>query len=164
MNAPKRLNKNLDLSIVEDRHNIVARGQLFCCDQHDFEVLYHGSLRKTLFGNQYLQADGNDLHVIARCAHCHREIVIFNSLTDGYDRCIDPIEQPAPSFDLDSYKCQKCSKKVFRVTLKYEYLSKAEIDDEGISDYENSFTWLWISLKCSHCGKEIKNFVDYETA
>ncbi|NTW95492.1 MAG: hypothetical protein HGB31_02600 [Erysipelotrichaceae bacterium] len=164
MNAPKRLKHNLELTIIKDGNNIIAGGQLSCCDQHDFEVSYQGALKKTLFGNQYLQTDDNGLILNARCMICGREVIVFNSLTDGYDRCIDPTEHAVSNTQLVPYGCPRCSNKGFNINLEYECLSKEEIDEEGLEDYENSFTWVNVSLKCTDCGKEINKIIDFETA
>ena len=59
--------------------------------------------------------------------------------------------------------CLKCQNKSFSVAIKYEYPDVKELQELGISDIDNAFTWIWITLECNNCGTRYKNFVDYET-
>lgn len=163
MNAPRRLQDNLKLTTIKDGDNIRVGGQLSCCDQHDFEVTYHGSLKKTLLGGQFLQ-DDNGLILKAKCKNCSKELVVFSSFADGYDGSVLSIEQAPSNLQLVPYDCPKCSNNSFKINLEYEYLSEEEIRKEGIDDYENSFTWIQVSLECIRCGKTTKKFIDFETA
>lgn len=164
MNAPNRLKHNLKLTMIKDGTNIIVGGQLSCCNQHEFEVSYQGTLKKSLFRSQYLRIDDNGLILNARCMICGKEVIVFDSHTDGYDKCIDPSEHTVSNIQLVPYDCPRCSNKGFNINLEYEFLSKEEIDEEGIEDYENSFTWIRVALKCTDCGKVIKKIIDYETA
>ena len=48
--------------------------------------------------------------------------------------------------------------------IKYEYPDIQELQELGIKDTDNAFTWIWITLECNKCGTRYKNFVDFETA
>ena len=48
--------------------------------------------------------------------------------------------------------------------IKYEYPDYQELMGLGITEMDNAFTWIWITLECNQCGKRYNNFVDFETA
>ncbi len=48
--------------------------------------------------------------------------------------------------------------------IKYEYPDTQELMELEMSEIDNAFTWIWITLECSKCGTKYKNFVDCETA
>jgi Zn finger protein HypA/HybF involved in hydrogenase expression len=163
MNVPKRLQSNLKLRKAKE-DNLIICGDLICCDQHEFEVAYSGILRKSLMSNYYLQDQTDGMSLTCKCKKCGEELVVFNSNTDGYDNCINTNDLRLSNPPQHVLDCPKCSSNEYTIKMKYEYLDKSEIKDEGIKDYENSFTWIWVSLRCITCNKEFKKFIDYETA
>ena len=38
-----------------------------------------------------------------------------------------------------------------------------ELAELEITELDNAFTWIWITLECNKCGTIYKNFVDFET-
>ena len=59
--------------------------------------------------------------------------------------------------------CLKCRNESFSVAIKYEYPDIQELQELEISDTDNAFTWIWITLECNNCGTRYKNFIDCET-
>ena len=59
--------------------------------------------------------------------------------------------------------CKKCRNGVFSVGIKYEYPDIQELEELKITEIDNAFTWIWITLECKQCGTVYKNFVDCET-
>ncbi|MBQ4546107.1 MAG: hypothetical protein IJA17_03000 [Oscillospiraceae bacterium] len=154
----KRLKPYLsDISAKNDF--TLLNGNISCCGHHNFEVLYNGSIVKNIFGKSYLI--GNKPVFEAKCKICESKIRIFDSNTDGYDNC--DTKTDATNATLTSFICPKCNTSDFEVKVSFEYLSKDDLDDEGIVDYGNSFTCIWISICCNNCGKKIKNFLVFET-
>ena len=47
--------------------------------------------------------------------------------------------------------------------IKYEYPDIQELEELEITEIDNAFTWIWITLECNNCGTRYKNFVDCET-
>lgn len=74
-------------------------------------------------------------------------------------------KQNATSFFLTKpFGCKKCTDNNFSVEVKYEYPDYQELMDLGITEIDNAFTWIWITLECNQCGKRYNNLVDFETA
>lgn len=65
---------------------------------------------------------------------------------------------------LKSINCKKCQDDNFSISIKYEYPNVQELENLGITEIDNAFTWIWVTLECNKCGTKYKNFIDYETA
>ena len=167
MYIPKKLQQNFELSkekLVVG--NIIVNGSLSCCGQSDFAIHYLGELVYSLLGRKIINVENEALVFIATCKICGKKIQVFNSYTDGYDGCINCEngyhEPPLP--ELTSFLCPKCLKNVFSIEITFEYQSKEELEEDGVQEYENAFSWIWISLTCSSCKRKLKSLIDMETA
>lgn len=96
-----------------------------------------------------------------RCRRCGKVVSVFDSSCDGYEQCGDALYRYIKTKPID---CRKCRNGGFSVAVKYEYPNIQELEELGISEIDNSFTWIWIMLGCNKCGTRYKNFVDCETA
>lgn len=164
MYVPKQLQENFELIDEKQGTNIIVKGVLSCCGQHEFTIAYLGELTSFWFGRKYINSKNDETVVlIATCKTCGKEIQVFNGYTDGYDNCVDNSLSP-PWAGLTNFSCLKCSKDYFSIKLVFEYQSKEENEENGIQKYENAFSWVWISLTCLSCKRTFKNLIDMETA
>lgn len=150
----------LDLKI---NTNYIIRGKITCCSCSEFDVLYYGDIRKNFFGHITLRDNNDGLVVLSRCKKCGQEIEVFNSFTDGYDRCIEE-KVDCANIQLQPFHCNIQSHSNFSIEVTIEYPPIQELIDDGITECENAFSWIWITLKCNSCNKVFNNFVSLETS
>lgn len=163
MYAPRRLQGNFVLKDEKYGTNIITKGALSCCGQYDFSVSYFGELRTDWRGNVSIFPQYDALALTAKCKVCGKEIQVFNSFTDGYDNCVNKTElQSMPAMSM--FPCSRCSSDYFSIEQTFEYQSREELEEEGVQEYENAFSWIWVSLTCTTCKKLFKNLVDLETS
>lgn len=147
-----------------DGENTIVSGHLQCCNSQDFEVLIFGEVKKHLFSNPSLYPKNDCIALAVRCKKCGRVITVFNSTCDGYENVSEKRKASEPlNIDFE-YRCGKCSENNFSIEIKYEYPDIKELKDLEISNIDNAFTWIWITIKCNHCCKTYKNFISFETA
>ena len=144
-----------------DGDNTLIEGILTCCNSHEFEVLIAGVIKYDLFSGMHLFPIGEKIALDICCKKCGKVISVFNSDQDGYDRSEVKCGKCALKKPLF---CKKCTDNTFSVEIKYEYPDQQELIDLGITEMDNAFTWIWITLECKQCGKRHSNFVDFETA
>ena len=150
MYVPKKLQGNF--VILQERHkwgNIIVKGELSCCDNRSFAIKYSGADERIVF--------------IATCQSCNNEIQVFNGYTDGYDN-IEEESHIQPALKFNDFICVKCQKSSFATKIVFEYQSKEYLEEDSVNEYENAFSWIWISPVCVSCNKKYKNLVDVETA
>jgi len=163
MYIPKRLQQNFELSKEKHGNNIIVKGRLHCCGQYDFTIHYFGELRQDFIGQNAIYPKNDTTFLIAKCSICGKEIQVFNSYTDGYENCVNGYHTYALP-ELIVFPCPKCSKDVFSIWVTFEYQSKEELEEDGVQEYENAFSWIWVSPICSSCKREMKNLIDVETS
>ena len=145
----------------KERDNSVIEGILTCCNENDFEILVVGKVKHGLFSKIFLYPEEGRTVLEVRCKKCGKIISVFNSSFDGYGHCGMKKENICvPTRPID---CSKCQNKSFSVAIKYEYPDIRELQELEISDIDNAFTWIWITLRCNKCETKYKNFVDCET-
>ena len=145
---------------TKDGDNNLIEGILSCCNAYDFEVFVVGEIKRSIFSGIYLYPE-NDLTVMeVHCRKCGKVISVFDSSSDGYERCGKGQFAHVPTKLIN---CKKCQNESFSVSVKFEYPDIQELQELGITEIDNAFTWIWITLKCNNCGTRYKNFVDYET-
>ena len=147
---------------TKDRDNSIIKGMLTCCGAQDFEVFAVGKIKHRLFSKMFLYPENDKLVFEVRCRKCGKVIAVFDSSCDGYEQCGKKSKNICVS--TQPIDCVKCQSKSFSVTVKYEYSDVQELQELEISDIDNAFTWIWITLKCNKCGTRYKNFIDCETA
>ena len=133
---------------------------LTCCNAHDFEVLVVGEVKQHLFSQMFLCSENDKIVFEVRCKKCGKVISVINSSTDGYGQCGKSLHDIDVSTKL--IECVKCRSESFSVRIKYEYPDVQELQELEMSDIDNAFTWIWITLKCNKCGNGYKNFIDCE--
>jgi hypothetical protein len=143
--------------------NTIVHGKITCCSCSEFDVLYYGEIKKGLLGHISLCDKNDGLAVQLRCKKCGQAIEVFNSFTDGYNRCIEE-KVDCANIQLQPFYCNVQEHSDFSVEVTFEYPPKQELIDDEITECENAFSWIWITLKCNTCNKIFKNFVDYETS
>jgi len=158
-----RLRSNFSLRNELLKENIIVNGDLFCCGQDYFEIIYWGKLKKNLLGCHGLSPREDGIVLLAKCIVCGNVITVFDSYTDGYDGCICNSLSPQLS-GLLNFACTKCKNCTFSLSLSLEYPPKDEMINDGIQEFDNAFSWIWISLTCHSCKHEYDNVVDMETA
>ena len=159
---PKKIQPYFNaISQKNDGENSMTEGNLVCCNDHAFQIFFVGEIRRTVFSNIYLFSENDVIMLKAHCKHCGKIVHVFDSRCDGYENCG---EEPEVQVNLNPIKCRKCGENDFCVRVKYEYPDIKDLENLGIEDIDNAFTWIWISLTCNKCGAKYKNFVDYETS
>ena len=145
-----------------DSDSSIIEGMLTCCGTHDFEVFVAGEIRHSLFSKMFLCPENDKIVFEARCKKCGKVIQVFDSSSDGYGQCGKKL--PNICVSNRPVDCIKCRSESFSVTIKYEYPDVQELQELAISDVDNAFTWIWITLECNSCGAKYKRFLDCETA
>lgn len=146
---------------TKDRDNSVIEGILTCCNENDFEILVVGKIKHGLFSKMFLYPEDDRTVLEVRCKKCGKIISVFNSSFDGYGQY--GMKKKNICVSTQPIDCLKCQNESFSVAIKYEYPDIQELQELEISDTDNAFTWIWITLKCNKCGTKYKNFVDCET-
>ena len=144
-----------------DGDNRLIEGTLTCCNDSDFEVLFTGEIKHGLFSKMLLTSENDHIALSARCKKCGRIIPVFDSSIDGYEHCEE--KQNGICLSTRALICQKCHDNGFYVSIKYEYPDEQELRELEISNIENAFSWIWITVECNNCGTKYKNIVDCET-
>ena len=146
---------------IKDRDNSVVEGILTCCNANDFEIYVVGKIKHGLFSKMFLYPEENDTVLEVRCKKCGKIISVFNSSFDGYGKC--GTKEKNTHVSIRTVDCLKCQNESFSVIAKYEYPDIQELKELEISNMDNAFTWIWITLECNKCGTKYKNFVNCET-
>lgn len=144
-----------------DGDNSLIEGVLSCCNAHDFEVFVVGEIRHSIFSKMCLFPENDKTVIQVHCKKCGKVISVFDSGCDGYEQCGKDQYTHVPSKPID---CKKCRNGGFSVGIKYEYPDIQELEELEITEIDNAFTWIRISLECNKCGTRYKSFIDYETA
>lgn len=140
--------------------NTLIEGSLKCCHSHEFEVQVAGKVKQSLLSKMHLFPDSEKTVLKVRCKKCGKVIPVFDSERDGYGQCDNNKFDCAAT---SSVVCKKCQHNDFSVFVKYEYPDLKELDELGIRQRDNAFTWIWVTLKCNQCGTKYNNFIDLET-
>lgn len=145
---------------TKDGDNNLIEGILTCCNAHDFEVFVVGEIKHSMFSKMRLSSENGKTVIEARCKKCGKVISVFNSGCDGYEQCGKDQSTHVTTKPID---CEKCRNGDFSVSIKYEYPDIQELEEIEISETDNAFTWIWITLECNKCGTKYRNFIDLET-
>ncbi len=159
--VPKRIQPYFKTTIqTKCGDNSLIEGQLTCCDANDFEIYIVGRVKNSIFSKMTILPENDRIVIEARCKKCGRVISVFDSSCDGYEQCGKYQYTFLSTKQID---CIKCRKGGFSVGIKYEYPDTQELVDLGITEIDNAFTWIWITLECNNCGTRYKNIINYET-
>ena len=145
---------------VEDRGEIAVRGTLKCsCGCEQFALKYFGK-KGSIFSPDIVKDryDGEKrLVLVAQCKDCGKEILVYDSITDGYDGDAD-----APAFDgpLEQFFCKGCGDQDFSLQIAYNSSGREALLEEGVENWQDKFSMILCSSSCRHCGKEYKGFVE----
>lgn len=159
---PKKIQPYFEIiNQIKDGDNDIIEGVLTCCKSHDFEVFVAGEIKRSAFSKMHLFSENDKTAIEVRCRKCGQIILVFDSDSDGYDKCE---EKQHTHIQMKPVKCKKCQNGGFSVGIKYEYPDAHELKKLEIPETDNAFTWIWITLECNECGSKYKNFVDCEMA
>lgn len=145
---------------TRDGDSSTIEGILTCCNDHDFEVFVVGEIKHNMFSKMRLFPENDKTVIEVRCRKCGKVISIFDSSCDGYEQCG---KEQYTHVQTKSIDCRNCRNGGFSVGIKYEYPDIQELAELEITELDNAFTWIWITLECNNCGTIYKNFVDFET-
>lgn len=158
---PKKIQPYFNTTLQKkDGESSLIEGLLTCCNDYDFEVFVVGKIKHSIFSNIFLFPENDTIKLEVRCKKCGKIIPVFDSSCDGYERCG---KNQHTQMLAKSINCKKCREDSFSVSIKYEYPDIQELKELGITEIDNAFTWIWVTLKCNKCGIRYKNFIDYET-
>ena len=160
---PKRIESCLKNIIRrQNETSLLIEGRLHCCNSQDFSIKFEGKLKKILGGKMYIYSADNRIVLEACCLKCGKNILVFDSNRDGYEQC--DCNDSISSTNFKELVCNKCKHNNYSINIKYEYPNIQELEEEGIVNVDNAFTWIWISIKCNECGTEYRKLIDFETA
>lgn len=145
---------------TKEGDNSLIDGILTCCNANDFEVFIVGEIKQSMISKMCLSPENDKTVIEVRCKKCGKVISVFDSSCDGYEQCGKVQYTHVPTKPID---CKKCRNGGFSVGIKYEYPDIRELEELEITEIDNAFTWIWITLECNNCGTRYKNFVDCET-
>ena len=145
---------------TKDGDNSIIEGILTCCNAHDFEVFVVGEIKHSMFSKMRLFPENEKTVIEVRCRKCNKVISVFDSSCDGYEQYGKEQYTHVQTKPID---CRKCRNAGFSVDIKYEYPDIQELVELEITEIDNAFTWIWITLECNNCGSRYKNFIDCET-
>lgn len=158
---PKKIQPFFNTTLqTKDGDNNLIKGILTCCNAHDFEVFVLGKIKHSVFSKMCLYPENDKIVIEVRCRKCGKVISVFNSSCDGYEQCGKDQYTHVPTKPIN---CKECQNGGFFVGIKYEYPDIQELKELEITEIDNAYTWIWITLECNNCGTRYKNFVDYET-
>ena len=159
---PKKIQLYFEImNQTKDGDNDIIEGVLTCCKSHDFDVFVDGKIKHGAFSKMYLFSENEEIAIEVRCRKCGQVISVFDSGSDGYDKCGG---KQHTHMQMEPVKCKKCQNGGFSVGIKYEYPDTQELKALEIPEIDNAFTWIWITLECNKCRTRYKKFVDCETA
>lgn len=144
-----------------DNDNTIIEGMLTCCNSHEFEVYAVGEIRHSFFSKMCLIPEDDKIVLEVHCKKCGKVISVFDNSCDGYEQCGKKHYAHTTTKPL---VCKNCSYNDFSVVIRYEYPDVQELKELEITETDNAFTWIWITLECNKCGDKHKNFIDFETS
>lgn len=159
---PQKIQPYFNTTFQEkDGENNLIEGTLTCCNDHAFEIFVVGKLKRSMFSNTCLFPENNTIMLKVRCKKCGKTISVFDSSCDGYENCEKKLYTQIIAKPIN---CKKCRDDSFSVSIRYEYPGVQELENLGITEIDNAFTWIWVTLECNKCSTRYKNFIDCETA
>ena len=165
---PKKIEPYFKIWKKDDGNIGLVEGVLTCCDSNDFEVLVNGQVKKNLFSKLYLVQNENDFVILkVRCKKCDKIVSVFDSRCDGYDMICgvyDTYKKNQLPYITTPINCKKCGENSYSVEIKYEYPDIEDIESIKVTDQDNAFSWIRVSMKCNKCRTKYKNFIDFETS
>lgn len=166
--VPQKIHPYISKTIENSgKYDLIVEGILDCCNQNDFILKVIGKAYGKLIPKLY--PDGEIIKLVATCAECQKEIMIFDSECDGYDRqikdnyCTGSENEGIQDKRYNKYCCPKCGSEFHSVTIKYDYPDASDLSTLDLKDPTNAYTWITVSLTCSKCGKKSRAFIDAET-
>lgn len=111
--------------------------------------------------------------IVGLCTSCKKTFDIFDMAKHGYDGFVCNDGKSVEDIDLKKYSCSDCKNDTFEVEVGIELEDQEQFNEEIVNenpdefkseDYVDAFDWITISLKCSNCGRVIKDWVNFETA
>jgi hypothetical protein len=149
---------------IENSQDYFVTDSIICCNSKAYEMKYIGTLRKSLFGTYYFEPKNDELIICIKCKNCKEQMQLFNSVTDGYDNCVNDSDSQIINYNgFKSFECPKCNHNFFEIIVEREYSNIDELKEMKIENISNYFTWIRITLKCKNCNKVFKNIVNLET-
>ena len=160
--VPNIIRPHFEITSQPENENnaTIIEGTLSCCASHDFEIFAVGIIKHGTFSKMYLVPENDVAALDIQCKRCGKTISVFNSHNDGYGQLSN---SQTSSVQAKRICCRKCNGHSFSISVKYEYPDAQELKELGISEIDNAFTWIWITLHCNNCGAKYKNFIDLET-
>lgn len=98
------------------------------------------------------------------------EVVVFNSLKNGYEALIsDNNDIQEPKKFRKKSKCKNCHCDTYRIYIDIHNTGEKDLlldlknKNISLKNFANAFDWFAIDLECSNCGKRIEKWFEIET-
>lgn len=169
---PKHL-KNILIVGENDYDENNLEGKIQCtCGCRDIKLkIYAEEHSNHISVNKYKGDYG--LRIAGVCSSCQNTFDIFDMAKHGYDGFVCQNGKSVEDIDLKKYYCSGCKNDTVEVEIGLELEDQQQFNEEVVyeepdkfkpEDYVEAFNWITISLRCSKCGKTIKDWVSFETA
>lgn len=166
---PKHLKEVFRVSNF-DGHDL--DGKIVCtCGCNAFGIKYFGWIWDDGGLAVVNEGEGYALVVKAVCRDCKKEWLIFDLSKHGFEGLVNEGGVPVPEKMLKCYSCCDNSSYEFDIGIETEDPEQfiEEVVNEEFSDgkftpedYVDAFDWLVIHLKCTHCGRKFRDWINLE--
>ncbi len=141
-------------------------GKIVCeCGCESFKLLYFGSEYKSGHIGCLKYKNKFALNVTGICVSCGKRHLLFDLAKHGFDGFVNGEGVSVSDGELKEFSCCENG---FNVEMLIETEDKENFAEDFIDadfspeDYVDTFNWLVINLKCSECGKTLRDFVNIE--
>lgn len=141
-------------------------------DEKNSEYEVTGTIHCSCNCEQFEVWESNDRNIVKLiCKQCGSEIIILDSGKHGWDGFVCKNDFLDRNLPFKKYNCPNCNEDVFKILVwissqgKQDFLDECVSNDDSFSlaDWVDGFEWITISISCTTCSFEEKDWVDLET-
>ena len=155
-----------------DEYNL--EGKICCdCGCDSFQIKIFADLKCGAEPHVCKYQDDYALVIKAVCRDCKKEWLLFDMSQHGYNGYVCHDGLPVPDTELKIFACPECGEDLFEIAVGIEVEDQAQFIEEVVEyepehfskeDYVDAFDWINIDIKCPHCKKQIKGWINFETS
>ena len=126
------------LSNVQENEDVAFSAELRCpCGCSEFSIQYKGKQTKGILAPYIVRAN-NRLAIKAACKSCNKQVVLYDSSTDGTNADYFSLDENFIKFTLP-----KSDSDFYKLVVKYNYYPENfKIDGEYSDKFENCFIYI----------------------
>ena len=172
--------KNILVPKGEENDEFFVTGEIVCeCGNKEFDISYIGNYEDGIV--TLCEFEGVFyLAIKCECKKCGKVHLIFDDNFHGWNGFVCSEEnrfKGYENFPIDefekSWECPECSNQNHELVVSISSEGKDDFISELIEnhdnpkfvedDWVNGFSWITIGTKCTKCGHEDKDWINYET-